>query len=441
MRSHRDAVLAIPAALITILAACQGAPTAAPPVTATRAPTPTAAPTPTPTLQAAIPALSLVPGGTAGDWTAVGLLENRSPFAVGRVTLRVSVSSGGQVLAEQSVEASLHHLAPGEQTPFVAHFQGSWIPSEAEAEVTGYEPANFERAAVNLVDLDTAPSRAGGLVILGRVANRGEDPVELSVVTLLARSAEGQLMGVAEQVAGLTYLEPGQSAPFLALYGSTGEVGEFVAFTDAITAPEIAPAPVELAEYPVIRLDAQGDPFLVGVARNRDHLARWVSLLIGLDFDGRLIALAEVDPPVPLAPGESRPFSVTDLPGMEARLSGVEWSAEDLRVTVWIDPLASAVSEPRVTELGVQVESFEPIGGSLFVRGAATNRASVTVESPTLFASVRSTEGILLSAGWEEIGPALEPGRTARFVLVLPLPDRMDLAMAEYDVRGLGLLP
>jgi hypothetical protein len=437
--SHRIRTLCL--ALALTLASCAAPQTPGP--SAASSPHPPTLPPPTaiPELEASILNLRLVAGAEAGDWTVVGFLENRSGESATYISLLVRLRDGsGHSLGEQVIPLPLVHLGPREECPFAAHFTSLAGATAAEAEVVSYLPGSFESLEVEVEDVSDSPTSDGGQAILGIVANQSPRPAEINEIAILGLSEDGQPLDVATWAAGLTYLEPGQSAPFLAVFGPGPAPAATRAYVDAVAATTTPAPPLTLPEAPTFQLDSLGHPFLLGVVKNEDVRPRWASVLIGISRAGSLVAVAQVEPPAPLASGESRPFGLRDLPGLAANLDGSA-NLEDLEVEAWVDPLASSPAEATPVSLSLEVSAFESIGDSLFLRGSVTNPTPSPVATPAVMASVRSTTGQLLAAGWIVLGETLPAGQSAPFVLTLALARGADPAMGEFDIVATGLVP
>ncbi|MCJ7707821.1 MAG: FxLYD domain-containing protein, partial [Anaerolineales bacterium] len=119
MPLHR--FLAVLLLLSLALTGCNPGAAPTPPASATPEATATTPPSPTPRMTTEIQELRLLAGPQAGDWRVVGLVANRSSFAVRGVDVRVVLEgAAGTVLAEQLVPLALTNLAPGEVSPFTA---------------------------------------------------------------------------------------------------------------------------------------------------------------------------------------------------------------------------------------------------------------------------------------------------------------------------------
>jgi hypothetical protein len=371
----------------------------------------------------------------------LGLVENLSTVTAGEVWLQVGLlGAGGARLGEAETMLALPHLGPGETAPFSAYFDAAGAASGATAEVSRYLPAQFERVGVIVAGLTLSPTADGRVAVVGRVINESDGDVDLHEVAILATDAEGAPLALAAAAARRTRLEAGAEAPFLALLPSAVEGAALTAYVDATAISSPQPPRLTLASAPVVLGDEQGDPFVLGVIRNGDSRPRIASVLVSLEDDEGVVGVAQIVTPIPLGPGESRPFIATEFPGMAFTL-GAGSTSDELHAQAWVDPPAEEVPDLRVVPLTVQLTSYEAIGGTLFLRGRVQNDSGESVVSATVLVAVRSVEGIPLTAGWKVAAEALEPGASADFVVELTLPLGTDLSLSEYDVVAEALAP
>ena len=159
---------------VAVMGACAPVPPPPPTITpsATTVITPTEIPTisATPTLEVEIQELTVLPGGTPGDWTVIGLLENQSGQQLTAISAEISVlDTADTLLATQDIPIFLSHLEPGETSPFKVHFLDVGIATTANAKIFAHETISFERAQVKVEDLSSVPTGDGRLAILGMV--------------------------------------------------------------------------------------------------------------------------------------------------------------------------------------------------------------------------------------------------------------------------------
>jgi hypothetical protein len=371
----------------------------------------------------------------------LGLLESLSTLTAGDVWLKVSLlGPGGARLGEQEVMLALPHLGPGETAPFSASFATAEAATGATVEVLRYVPAEFERVDVTVAGLTSSPTTDGRVAVVGRVVNGSDADVDLHEIAIVAADAEGAPSALALAAARRTRLEAGAEAPFLALLPARADGADLTAYVDATAMSSPQPPRLTLVSAPVVLEDEQGDPFVLGVIRNGDSRPRIASVLVSLENDASVIGVAQIVTPIPLGPGESRPFTATEFPGLASAL-GAGSTLDELHSQAWVDPPSEEEPDLRVVPLTVQLTSYEAIGGTLFLRGRVHNDSGESVVSATVLVAVRSVEGIPLTAGWKVAAEALEPGASAEFVVELALPRDTDLALSEYDVVADALAP
>ena len=396
----------------------------------------------TPTLEVEIQELTLLPGSTSGDWTVIGLLENQSRRQLTAIFVEISVVDAvDTLLATQNIPIFLSHLGPGETSPFKAPFPDVGIANAANAEIFAHDTISFERALVKVEDLSSVPTGDGRLAILGMVVNSSFKQVIIHNLGILGIDSDSHLVDFTSNTTVLSTMGPGEKSPFLAIMESDpGEV-EFIPYIDAITTLNPEQNIFSTPEPPKVLLTEQGAPLVVGSIRNDDNRSRWPALLLILKLEEELVAVAPVRPPLPLQPGESLVYAISDFPGLRTQLVRHESLANALSAEIVADSHASQPTDRITVPMDLQITHFEPIGSSLVLKGVITNSGETEVESVTIMAVVRSTDGELLTAGWSAIAPSLAVNDSLDFILPLSLPQGADPAMSEYDLQVLGLAP
>jgi hypothetical protein len=167
-------------------------------------------------------------------------------------------------------------------------------------------------------------------------------------------------------------------------------------------------------------------------------LARVLVTLLGAHSPA---SVALYTSPIPLAPDEERPFTLTEFPGLVAQLASGNQSLADLKAQALIDPIRSQISEQAIAPLEIEITAYETIGGTLLVHGTAYNQSQTRVLQPTVIGALRSTSGDIWSAGEVSLGGQLSSGSPTDFLLLMPKPSGIEPSEGEFDIRGLALTP
>jgi hypothetical protein len=432
--------------LVTLIGGCAQIPRLTPTATLPAAtsifPTRTAFISPTPPPEIEIDNLTLLEGQIHGDWTVVGLLENRSSKQLSSILIQVSIhDAAGTLLGQKVLPPALSHLGPEETIPIVARFTGVGTATASSAEIIASQTTSFQRARVIVDDISTTPTEDGGLAILGTIINMGSQPAAVDDFGLMLTSSDGEILGYASGIAWLSILGPRESAPFLALLEHNPATFKPNPYIDATITEAPKEGRLTLTQEATISVTDQGTPFVLGEITNEDRRARWAALLLVLKQEETPLALATVNPPLPLGPGESRAFTASEFPGLRAQLAQIETQPDSLTVEVHIDPRASQPANVEAMLLDLQIMLFEPVGSSLIFRGMVSNPTDIDVETATVMATMRTSTGKLLTAGWTIVADTLAAGEQIEFVLPLSLPAGADPALSEYDIRAAGLIP
>ncbi len=429
------------------LSACSDAPSSDATATATRTIGPSATPGRSPTPSATTPpeivftSLNLLPGTQPGDWRVVGVVENRSSVNLidARIVLTLLDSSGGP-LAEAYVPITFAHLGHNEASPFSADFPGAGLAADVQAALSSFRTGEFRRQELQVEVLSTARTERGSVAILATISNPGETPASIAGLALLAQNDRGRPVGLADQIAGPAVLRGGEAASVLALLEIDAGVATYAPFVDAVSTDLMPdPQPIVLAGQTKLVLDSQGNPFVVGTLYNSSQQPLIGSVLLTLSYQDEWVSAAQVNTPVPLGPGERRPFTATEFPGLATRLSGETWSLRDIELEARVDPITADSEAAPYSQLDLSIRSFEAIGGYAFIQGTVTNPCVNPVQSASVMATLHTTRGNLVTAGWITVSETLLAGESADFVLPIPMPANTYPRLSEFDIWAAGV--
>jgi hypothetical protein len=401
----------------------------------------TALPSPTPPLDAEFQDVTLTPGRLRGDWSVIGLVTNQSSGSVGGVDLEVSLfDANNSLLAVQTVGPALTTLAAGAQSPFAARFSGAGAADHVRVEVIAYHPSGQSSAPVEVEQLETRPTGDGRMAVYGLAVNGGRQTVEIVDLVLMAMSPNGRPMALSEKAAGLSVLDAGASAPFVAVLGASDASVQLQAFSFAQPIASRSSPALSFSGPIRIQVARDGSPLVIGTLHNDSHDWMNADVVVDLRQGDDLVGLGALELPWPLAPGELQPFLMSEFPGLLERTRSLGIEPGNLVATAEIDPAGSRISTSPPITLQADITAQEVIESSLFLKGTLTNGGSEKVDRPSAVAVLRSTQGEVISAGFVVAGTELGAGQSLPFILVLRLPADADLAMAEFDLRAGGFL-
>lgn len=373
------------------------------------------------------------------EFRAIGRMINRSGQAIQNVKIRIKLlDAAGEVLTQQVLPIKMQRLKTGESSPFAANFISPVIPQSMSVEVHDYEEVDIKRARVQLEILEETTNSSGGLILLGRVSNPSTLPIDISALGLLAYNSEAELIEIGERIAGTRSLPPNSESMILIEFNTDPGEADFVIWQDCSITNSQPPNPFEIVESPKLLWTEQGHPFVVASIQNQDLQSRSGSIFIEILDDGEVLALSQVDLPIPIPPGQSIPVSVTDFPGFVDKITENEPGFEP-SINLSIEPALEGSENWNLHSLDLEVMGFEAIGSSLFLDIIIQNPQSKALLDPIVLVALFDIEGNLLSAGWKEAGEFIIGNGTRQLVVNLPLPEGLDLAMAEYDLAAYGL--
>jgi hypothetical protein len=381
----------------------------------------------------------VVAAGRPGQTTVLGLISNRSGQAVDNLQIRVSLlDSSGRRLGQLDIPPALTQLDAAEVSPFAATLPVTFESGmQASAELVQYHAASAANTPLQAEIVQTEQLPDGSTALLGRLTNPSSSTVRVRELAVLALDAQGLPTGLLPWSAGPTRIGPRGSQPFVAIGPADETTKAHVAYVRAQVETGERRIDMRFGAGPDLHATSQGEWFITGALENLGSRPAWGEAALRIELDQRLLGLAQVRFPLPLAPGESRPFSVRMPPlfgPLPASLDPAELGLSG-RPESW----PGSSSEAALVLLDLRVESFEFTGSRAFIRGNISNPTAHAVANPTVFAAVRSTEGKVLGAVVQVLAPDLPPSSEQAFTLSIDLPAQATPAMAEYDLRALGI--
>jgi hypothetical protein len=166
-----------------------------------------------------------------------------------------------------------------------------------------------------------------------------------------------------------------------------------------------------------------------------------VRLLIAAYHEEDLLSCTVTTFPIPIHPNENRAFLESQMPGLIANTESRGISLEDVEIQALIELNFSRGFDENPIQLSIEIDRYQPLGSSLMLHGKITNPEEIMIEQPTVLATVRTTTGDLISAGWLIVASNLAATETLDFVLPLTMPQNTDTVMSEFDLHAVGFQP
>ena len=374
------------------------------------------------------------------ETVVLGIIHNDSTQNIAEISLEVSLLDfNGDLLDRQKVSPLLEHLASGEDSPYAARFEAIEGITSAEVEIIHSELSSFDRASVRFQETTTFTARSGEFSVLGTITNSSDEPLNLHSLGILLMDDSDSAIALSTFAAGPTSLETGQTAPVLLTLET--DTGEWMFYADATNISSLPPVELIFTREPTLEFTDQGLPFVLGEIHNDAGYIRWVRLLIAAYHESELLSCTVTTFPIPLHPDENRAFLETHLPGLLENAESQGIFLEDIEIQASIELNFARGFDETPIPLTVEIDRYQPVGSTLILHGKITNTEEETLVQPTVLATMRTTTGELVSAGWSVVSETLAPAETLVFVLPLTLPEKTDTVMSEFDLHAVGFYP
>ncbi len=403
--------------------------------------TPTAIPSsPTPAPEIEIITLDLIPGQAPDSWQVIGRLINKAEFPLGGISVTVTLlGAEGVELDKATAPAIPASLLPGEEALFVLDFEGTFAVVDTTAEIFAERIPRIRRTQREIQNATWQINSEGDTVILGQITNPGISQAKLLDLAVLMLDENKEPIGYANLVASTTHIPPRESAPFIALADGEFEPDDLVFFLDMVVDTSPPEPDLQFLEPPALQFTDQGVPFFLGSIHNPSSDWVWASGLLILEDEDELVGIAPISPPLPIQPGGIYSFTIQQFWGISPEILASEEAMHTLDAHASVEGVATLAADETVSLLELSISQYEAFGSIVFLRGVITNPGDTLIREPSIYATARNEEGLILSAGWVSPAELLEAGEASDFELSLLLPREADPAMLEYDVIAFGL--
>ena len=397
-------------------------------------------PSPTPAPEIGLVSLNLIPGQSPDSWQVIGRLINTAEFPLGGISVTVTllgVDGGG--LGKETARAIPASLLPEEEALFVVDFKRILAVADMTTEIYAEQIPRIQRVQGEVHDAAWKKNSEGNTVILGQVTNTSFSQAKLLDLAVLMLDEDQEPIGYANLVASATNISPRESSPFIASVNGDIEPDDLVFFLDMVVDSTPPKPDLQFLELPTLQFTDQGVPFFLGSIHNPSSDWVWASGLLILESEDELVGIAPITPPLPLQPGGAQPFSLQDFLGITPEIIISEEAMRTLNVHALVEGFAILPADETVSQLELTISQYEVLGSLVFLRGVITNPDDTLIREPSIYATVRNNEGLILSAGWETPIDLLDAGEASEFELSLLLPRGAEPAMLEFDVIAFGL--
>ncbi len=409
----------------------------------TQSPTPpTAIPSsPTPSPEIGLISLNLIPGQAPDSWQVIGMLINNAEFPLGGISVTVTLlGAEGVELDKATVPVIPASLLPDEEAIFALEFEGTLEVVDTTAEIYAERIPRIRRTQGDIQNTTWQINSEGDTVILGQITNPGFSQVKLLDLAVLILDENQEPIGYANLVASSKHIPPRETAPFIALADGSFEPDDLVFFLDMVVDTSPPEPDLQFLEPPALQFTDQGVPFFLGSIQNPSSDWVWASGLLILENEDELVGIAPIDPPLPIQPGGIHSFTIQQFWGISPEILASEDAMRSLNANASVEGVATLTTDETVSLLELSISQYEAFGSIVFLRGVITNPDNTLIRQPSIYATARNEEGLILSAGWVSPAELLEAGDASDFELSLLLPREADPAMLEYDVIAFGLV-
>ena len=343
-------------------------------------------------------------------------------------------------IRQEELLLPIQHLHPGESFPISLSFPKTPEVDHVEIDILSYQISVKPNVEVEVEIVDRSTTGDGSYLLMGWLSNPRNIDVQIHNFSLVFTEKDESIHSIIVPDFYTSSLLPSQKVPFLVTLGQNPNTLSVKPFLDVIEIQSLNEASFSFPQKAELVLDSQGNLLLRGNIKNEHVHSIWVSCIIALHHQDRLISLTQLNPPSPLMAGEVRSFGLTQFPGWKEQLTHSKIELEEVEISFFCDGLASSEFKGQIFTLNASITGFETTGSSLIIRGEVSNLTSKTLAYVSVQADLRNIDGDIHTSNTILLEEILDPGGTTSFVLPVRLPAGTVLPDMEMDVRATAIL-
>jgi hypothetical protein len=393
-----------------------------------------------------------------GAWRVVGVINNHSTRAISKVFTAVEAKTAdGQPTGRgEDVSAYPLNLQPGAQAPFTAWIDRAF-PGLDHFEVVVEEcvlAEQAERAQVEVRGGRMALDGRGLAQVTAELYNPGPESVLINGLMAAAYDQAGGLIAADYVVVSTRSLGPGESGPVRAVLNLPPEgatkIKSYRFFMDVlVNHPARLPLDVKHDVQVVSRYtDQEGRFHLVGQLTNpgKQWLMTSLQATVYIDPDSSVVADAAcLNTWIPLGPGESLPFDLSDwgvlssTPGLWEQMAG-----QNAAIALRLEPFLTWTTEARVAKLPLVESNASFTESQAYFSGEVKNNTGSGINNCLVIIVLRlKRSGEMVATGSVHLGivDSATPEQILDYQLVIPMPPDVDPAALTVDIMALGQQP
>jgi len=382
-----------------------------------------------------------------GVWTFLGLITNNSPTAVTDIQVEVELfDASGISLYKSNASIALYSLAPGESTPFTLTVSDN-LPKlyKIKAVIVNKKPVELKRLAVDLSGAMTTIDDHGGVHITGKIINNSGQSAVINRLAAATFDKEGQIITAGAATVFISYLAPGESAPFRVTMNAptsgTEKIIDYKVYIDSESASPANIFTINIFQPPYTYVDTFGWLHVLGEVQNKGVETLNIRLLAAaFDGSGNVLDAASLDLPLPaLAPGESMPY---DIEGWGPLNAGSKTLPQVTSFSLQWDPYWTWVIDKKYVPLVAVVNNYSYDASYGKFTGQVFNNSTGPVENTVVIVGLRNkTTGQIVGADYTTILEQIPEGGSAEYLVDIAIGSNIDPDSADYFVIAKGVRP
>jgi hypothetical protein len=393
-----------------------------------------------------------------GAWRVVGVITNNSTKPVSKIVTGVETYTKSGQPADQGEDVAAYpdDLQPGAQAPFTAWIDRE-IPGLDHFDVEEDECVladSAERARVDVHGGQMALDDAGAAQVTAELVNPGTKAILVNGLMAAVYDKNGAILAADYVNVATRYLEPGETGPVRVSLdlppGGAQQAKSYKFFMDAVVDQ---PAPLPLSVSHDIKIishytDNNGQFHLVGQITNpgKQELMASMQATVYTDSTKSVVAdAAYLDTLVPIQPGETLPFDLTNWGALNStRGLWDRLAKQNAVISLRLEPFLTWTETTSVAELSLGDGNVSVNNQQALFTGKVQNDMSGRINAGEVVAVVRQkSSGEIVATGRQalDITDSAAPGQILGYSITVTLPPNLDPTNLVTEVSALGQQP
>jgi hypothetical protein len=393
-----------------------------------------------------------------GTYRVTGLVLNNSSKVINSIELTIEIkdAAGNSLLMDDNgiIEPAstfypmLYTLAPGEASPFEFSYDTSTgTPATFNVVISGQGTGNTDRAVLQWENVQLVDNGLGLYYLTGKIINTGSRWAHIQGLAGGVLDDSNNLLSANLATTYTTELAPAgdpngfDRTPFEITFPIPGGSTKWQLYLDADATDIVTNYPLEM-KITSTYFDQEGSANIVGWVTNNSTQTLMVSHMVGGLYagDGTVLDAGNSIVPVPVKPGESAPFSISEFGLVNHDSNQI---ALVQTCSAQYDPYFTFPSSFESVDLTAVPDPIQQDNATWIFSGTVTNSSGRNLSGITVTAMIMDSQNKLVAMGYTSIIPtadAISADESNTYYITINMDPSADATSYSSQIKVIGYL-